>query len=661
MKSKGLSPLPVFVRKSAARTSSPKWISNARWLTVTLVTSFGLIPAVLASCVAQSTPRPGPRVRVSPPLVGNHSLIDLSIDPDAGGDVFACGYRFSASENAMIGFVYRSQDGGRSWREVVKDNSSAWVSEESCASGAGGRVFFMAESAFLEHGRVPVGVPLQERGDIHLYASSDGGRSWTMMSKRGWLDHTAMAIDWSNGPRRGRMYLFGQASSQRESGSFNQLQLVASDGKTLPDPVSLLMPKGFRYLAAYASAARVLPNGDVLAVFLTNRSSPSNTDSSGLGFTTHAEVFASRDGGQSLQAVAEFGPVHPCLGAMPSLDVNSRDGTVFVVWGNFENGHCQIAISSTNDAGHTWSAPHGVVDDGYVPSVAVNKSGVVGLLWLDGDESHCWRFAASSDNGRTFSDPIPVSRCVASSTTANLSQSMRDASPEVHREGNGPGWTLEPDAIGFSVIAARDGLIPDRTGLAADADGIFHATWPEATDQNGALWSGTILVNSLNPAVLSDDAKDVSHEVALEFENSVFEPTSGMYAVDVTVTNTGDKPIEGQIFLRVENAYSRFFKTVTPIDSDDQKSLGRALWAIWPKDRKNYLNPGERSSSRRLSFLLREKFCNAASFGDLLAVRLTALSGRGGSTQTPHFFLVPETGTRRRNRSQEQGHVLRGR
>jgi hypothetical protein len=562
------------------------------------------------------------RVLASPPRTGNHSLIDLTADPDVPGDMFACGYRYSEARNAMIGFLYRSQDDGRSWSEALNDDSSDWVSEESCAAGGGGRVFFMAESALMIHGKVPAEVPLQQRGQIHLYFSGDSGRSWTLIHKEGWLDHTAMAVDWTHGPRRGRMYLFGQASGHNQFGYYNQMQVITSDGDRISPPVSVPQPSDFIYRAGYAAAARVLPNGDALAIFLTKRGSIRDAASSE-DADTHIEIFAVRDGGHSMLGTADLGSIQPCLGAMPSLDVNQSTGAVFAVWGTMERDRCELRISSSQDEGRTWAPAKKVIDDGYVPEIAVSDAGVISLFWLSDANSHCWSFVSSSDGGVSFAPALSISRCIETSAIANLSQSARDASPEVHKAATGAGWQLEPGAIGFSVIAARDGLIPDRTGLIADNNGSFHCVWPEATDENGALWSGTILDGTETWVAKSQDAIDVSDQVALQFRNAVFDPGTGIYAVDVTITNLGKQALGGHMSLHLENAYSRFFQNVTPIGSDDESNRTAAFWAVWPAKQDNLLAPDATSSPRRLSFLLKNKSCDSAAFGDLLAVRLS--------------------------------------
>lgn len=599
-------------------------LSNAVWILFVLIAQLLLMVGRVRG--ADNTPMVGARVRVSPPLVGNHSLMDLSLDPENPLDMFACGYRYSGLENEMVGFVYRSQNGGHSWDEVLKDSSSAWVSEESCAAG-GGHVFFMAERALLEHGKFPSGLPLQQQGEMHVWNSSDEGNTWDSFLKRGWLDHTAMAVDWTRGAHRGRMYLFGQASRRVSAGYIDEIQLITSDdGKSLHGPVAVSEASTSDYAAGYASSSKVLPDGSVLAAYLVRPKQPLSKGGGQDEAQAYIEVFGTSDAGETLAKRVEFGPIHSCLGAMPAMDVNRANGVAYLVWGSLQQNGCKLFVSWTRDGGHNWSAPRAIVENGRVPAIAVNDQGIVGLLWLETEETQCWKFAASSDGGVSFSSPVRVSRCLPSSPVMSLSQSARDASPEVHAATDNSPWSLEASAIGFSVIAARDGLIPDRIGLTADPSGAFHALWPEPTDQNGALWSASITVGSSKSGLLPDGARDISHEVVLEFADSGFDSASGVYSLNVTVMNVASKTLKGQIFLRLDDAYSRYFKQVSAVASDNDTSLGPPLWVIWPKDQAEVLGAGQKSSPRRLSFRLREPYCNAVDYGDLLSVKVKAFA-----------------------------------
>ena len=568
----------------------------------------------------------GPRIRVSPAGVGYHGLADLSMDEPDSGHMIACGYRYSPNQNSTIGYIYLSQDFGRSWREVLKDDSSIWVTEDSCAAGAG-RAFFMGESQLHEFDKVLAGVPLDQAGDIHLYRSANAGQSWKLLSRRGWIDSSVMAIDSSKGLHRGRMYLFGADQIEDSSGSHPMpLLFTSDDGKNLHGPVRPADPVGFSYRGAYANSARILSNGHVVAVFMTRRRS-AQADKTPVG-ETHVEIFTTRNGGESVEELADLGPIQPCTGAMPSLDVGAQSKMIYVVWGSLENGRCQLRVRVSVDEGLTWGSPISVsvAPDGYAPAIAVNDRGIVALFWTDRTEYHCWRFSASSDRANTFSLPTQVSRCIPTSKQADLSNSAY-ATSYVHTNNHKEGWDLNPDAIGFSVVAASDGMIPWRVGLRADSRGGFRAVWPEATDEAGALWTTTIAITSKeNDELNAGSEADVSHDIALEFRDSSYDPASATYAVDVTAINRGKRSLNAPIKLIVESAYSRFFSSVSSIGTDQLTRKDDASWTLWPDGGQMLLHPGQRTTSRRLSFHLQSPLSDPIDVGDLLAVTMKALS-----------------------------------
>ena len=327
-----------------------------------------------------------------------------------------------------------------------------------------------------------------------------------------------------------------------------------------------------------------------------------------------------------MEALADLGVIQPCLAAMPSFDVDRRSGTFYVVWGTMEGARCRIVTASSVDKGRNWiqgkhdaGARYG--DD---PSIAVNSQGIVGLFWADDTASRCWQFSVSSDGAATFSRPAVVSRCIETSLSSRLSHSAY-ATADVHtKAGPGEGWEVDSHAIGFSVVAAREGMLPWRVGLVADPVGDFHAAWPEPTDQAGALWSATLSLASNGKMAENLDATDVSDNLALDFLNSDFDSTSGVYAVDVMATNVSHVDIQTPLQLSVENAYSRFFNSAVALSSDEDQKKGPAAWTLWPKGNARVLHPGEQTVRRRLSFLLRHDVPDPVVFGDLLAVKLKA-------------------------------------
>src|SRR6185437_6995454 len=89
------------------------------------------------------------------------------------------------------------------------------------------------------------------------------------------------------------------------------------------------------------------------------------------------------------------------------------------------SGRCQVMVAHSDDKGKTWSKGVVVNDDyprsngkgpnDFMPVVAVNNRGVVGLMWYDRrdnpDDTGYWvRFSASYDGGETFAPSVRVSR-----------------------------------------------------------------------------------------------------------------------------------------------------------------------------------------------------------------------------------------------------------
>jgi hypothetical protein len=122
-------------------------------------------------------------------------------------------------------------------------------------------------------------------------------------------------------------------------------------------------------------------------------------------------------------------------------------------------GGTRIEVRHSPDRGERWSNPQpleattGKAQSRSQPQLTVNRSGVLGVSWLDGRDDptgHCYAlyFTASLDGGDTFLPPTRVS------ATPSCPDSQR----------NGASFDRWP----------RGG---DYHGLAATSDGLFHALW----------------------------------------------------------------------------------------------------------------------------------------------------------------------------------------
>jgi hypothetical protein len=133
-------------------------------------------------------------------------------------------------------------------------------------------------------------------------------------------------------------------------------------------------------------------------------------------------------------------------------------------------------MSYSSDQGRTWSAPRAVSEDTqdhtanqhanqFMPMVAVNREGVMGISWYDrhdhADNLGYWvRFAASTDGGATW---LPSTRVSSAPHTAS----------EDMRKNSG-----------------------DTAGLVADAGGVFHPVWIDNRTGVPQMWTARVRVTA---------------------------------------------------------------------------------------------------------------------------------------------------------------------
>ncbi len=103
----------------------------------------------------------------------------------------------------------------------------------------------------------------------------------------------------------------------------------------------------------------------------------------------------------------------------------------------------------------------------FMPMVAVNKNGVVGICWYDRRENpdnlgYCVRFSASLDGGNTW---LPSTRV---STHANV---VYEAEHYLHLNGG------------------------DTAGLTADSEGMFHLLWIDNRTGIHQMWTATVRIS----------------------------------------------------------------------------------------------------------------------------------------------------------------------
>jgi hypothetical protein len=203
-------------------------------------------------------------------------------------------------------------------------------------------------------------------------------------------------------------------------------------------------------------------------------------------------------------------------------------------WGR---GKPRIALVRSSDGGASWSAPI-MVDPSapasasqFLPAIAVNDSGVVGVMWLDTrasspDDAYDVFYSASLDGGDTFLPAVRVS-----------SATSRPAGPGNMRPGLGrlryDGDTLIMDFLsGYSRW--RD--VGDYIGLTADANVVFHPVWPDSRDGTFQLQTARIeLLSFASPSVAMDT---LTRPVGIVLDPNRFDARQRELVVPVRIRNT---------------------------------------------------------------------------------------------------------------------------
>lgn len=358
--------------------------------------------------------------------------------------------------------VYRSEDGGDTW-------AGSWLP----ASSADGARVGWGDDPWLAAG--PDGSLYLSHLPDEVWRSADTARSWNGPARlprgeAGPFDYTKLAVDRTDGPRRGLLYASSSQADRLEDGeNIWPLALFRSTdgGRSFLGPVHV-QPNNFNN---QNGELVVLPDGTVVATL--------HEIGTEAGFVRSPRLWTvrSRDGGRTYSVpylVTEgFTSTSPML-AVDRTD-GPRRGRVYAAWAGLD-GDRDSYLAHSDDAGATWSAPRRFAarDSGaHVTAVmvAVDRRGVVGLAWQEprpeaGEGCFQFRFAASGDGGETFAGPVPVSSAVGCAPDP-------DATPGITRR-----WPSGGDYFGLVPVPG----------------GGFRALWSDARSGTYQLWSAPLRV-----------------------------------------------------------------------------------------------------------------------------------------------------------------------
>jgi hypothetical protein len=524
--------------------------------------------------------------------------------------------------------VYVTSDSGRTWKRTLKIDGG----DPICAFGLGDTAFFVA---------------LVDR-NVAVYRSADAGMTWDKPALAQGSDREYFAIDRSGGKYHGRIYINAEAGvrgivdvesvphkEQRGSPIAHtrgiSLYRSLDGGRTFGYTPVVLAALGNTGMVGMGNSV-VLSEGTLVTVFpfyptLGNSSGDWVRHPPGVS-NAEVRVALSKSGGEDyteMHTVSDWsttwGP--DSTSVVPIIAADSRSSSPFkdrlyVVWPDERTGHSEIYFSYSRDQGKTWS-PKQIVNDEprakfgalqsahFNPSVAVNKDGVVGVMWYDRrdrtDLGWTIRFRASLDGGDSFTPSVLVS------SVANVFDGHEQwpASPVTRVSGS----------LTDSIFSARitNGLAGGfwwesghTTGFMANASGAFYPVWGDNRTGISQMWTAPVTVHGVASRNGSGDVANLVNlagRVTLVLTNQSVDRSKGIVRMEAKLKNTGTDTIVGPVKLQVVRIASPI--GVASLEGADNRLGGSgAILDLTPLLTNGRLSPKDSTRTRTLTFRLRD-------------------------------------------------------
>ncbi|HTO75841.1 MAG TPA: sialidase family protein [Thermoanaerobaculia bacterium] len=274
--------------------------------------AMALWPAVGVALASDDAIQVGRNVRVSRAREGiAHNEVLLAADPVDPGRLLGCSMAFDPQRNKVYTIVYASSDGGASWTPTLETSDLEFSGDPACALGKDRRAYYMA-LGWKEGGKVV----------DPIYRSGDSGATWSqplLLHSFHGLDREYLSVDNTGGKFDGRVYAHATGWARPLEGKRQTADIslfVSRDGGA-----SFLGPLkrtsvGKRYVLGVGNSV-VLSDGTLVMIFgEVNKYWDEEGDEGDVPASTAEkangtlEIVTSTDGGESLETASTVSDFH---------------------------------------------------------------------------------------------------------------------------------------------------------------------------------------------------------------------------------------------------------------------------------------------------------------------------------------------------------------
>jgi hypothetical protein len=570
----------------------------------------------------------GPNVEVSRgDDAESHDEVLIAAHPSDPNELLACSMVDPSrlGERKMHTAAYFSDDGGKTWALGPRIPESG---DPVCEFSPEGAAYFGAI------GDSPDRDPAID-WHLKLYRSNDQGKTWEQRSDFVAGDRPWMAFDTTGGANRGWMYVAFQSragvldSQQKQLAVSLDLTRSTDNGSTWSLPRVYGVIDGRRLAHSLPTGMATLSDGTVVisnwqnlkknAIETDDRLASSWPGDPGNPTCEIAVVLIPPDGWKrpkTVKAADKYCSEGPTTRTVDTLAVDNRSEVfkdrIYIAWVDARSGHARILFTYSSDRGDNWSAPRvlddvplnlAYVPDSFMPTLAVNKDGVIGLTWNDRRDNpdnigYFTRFAASLDGGESWLPSMRVSE-----QPARFRQGMEGETLSAFAS------VAEGPAGRQTIRIARSGEFHagDTAGLRADAAGVFHALWIDNRNGRDEVYTAPIHVagtvakhGSVDLAGLAG----ISDRVRFEIADVDYDTKSQVITLRAVLRNKSKDVVKGRLIVRVLSLDSQA-AALSIVNADNPLAGAGAVFDFSGLANKGSLEPERSTETKTIRFQLR--------------------------------------------------------